>query len=513
MSVDVDISTRSAAPPAEGRPAQTEQGIELRSIDWVPHEERHGKVWHIFAVWFSGNAELTTFLTGAAAITLGGNLIWTMIGLLCGTLFGTFFSAFHSAQGPQLGLPQMIQSRAQFGYLGVAIMVLPAAFVLYSGYNIYNGLLPAQALDSGTGHHIDTKVWLPILAAIGFAAALWGYDLIHRAQRFLTGAFIVFFGVYTIGTLATIGFPHGAFDLGNFKGTPFLVSFMLTMSYEIGWAPYVSDYTRYLPASVGIKSTFNWTYWGMVISGVWLFWIGAIVLAPFVGPHTPGAIDAIRHTGDALFGGWGAAVLVMCVPALVMILAMNMYGGMLTLVTMIDSFRPLKPRLWHRVGGIGITLAVGLAGGYYANSSAHFYAFYTNLLVVLLYLFSPWTAINLIDYYLVRRGHYAIKEIFNPNSMYGRWGWRGLVAYFAGFGASAPFWVLNVPGANWYTGPVPNDLISGADISAFVGLTVSAAIYFVLSRTLDLERERRIEEEEGVFTAAELEELSAPVPG
>jgi hypothetical protein len=34
---------------------------------------------------------------------------------------------------------------------------------------------------------------------------------------------------------------------------------------------------------------------------------------------------------------------------------------------------------------------------------------------------------------------YAIKEIFKPNGIYGRWGWRGLVAYLAGFAASAPF--------------------------------------------------------------------------
>jgi NCS1 family nucleobase:cation symporter-1 len=512
--MSVDIRQRSAAPPAEGKLASTEQGIELRSIDWVPHSERHGKVWHIFPVWFSGNAELTTFITGAAAITLGGNLIWTMIGLAVGTIFGTFFSAFHSAQGPQLGLPQMIQSRPQFGYLGVAVMVLPAAWILYSGYNIYNGLLPAQALDNVTGHHVDTKVWLPILAVVGFAAALWGYDLIHRTQRYLTWGFIVFFSIYTIGVLATLKFPHGAFSLSGFKEQPFLVSVLLTLSYQIGWAPYVSDYSRYLPASVGIKAAFHWTYWAMVISGIWLFWIGAIVVAP-VAAHAPFAVDTIRHTGDALFSGWGAIVLVMCVPALVMILAMNMYGGMLTLVTMVDSFKPLRPRLAHRVVGLAITLAAGLIGGYYANSSATFYQFYTNLLLVLLYLIVPWTAVNLIDYYLVRRGHYAIKEIFNPHGLYGRWGWRGLIAYFAGFGASAPFWVLDAgPKADWYIGPVAKIVGSAsapADISPFVGLPVSAAVYLILARTLDLARERKIEEEEGEFTAAELAEHGAAI--
>lgn len=39
-------------------------------------------------------------------------------------------------------------------------------------------------------------------------------------------------------------------------------------------------------------------------------------------------------------------------------------------------------------------------------------------LAVLLYLVTPWTAINLVDFYIVRKGHYSIREIFNPNGMY-----------------------------------------------------------------------------------------------
>jgi hypothetical protein len=38
-----------------------------------------------------------------------------------GIMFGTIFMAFHGSQGPEMGLPQMIQSRAQFGYRGVIL--------------------------------------------------------------------------------------------------------------------------------------------------------------------------------------------------------------------------------------------------------------------------------------------------------------------------------------------------------------------------------------------------------
>jgi len=34
----------------------------------------------------------------------------------------------------------------------------------------------------------------------------------------------------------------------------------------------------------------------------------------------------------------------------------------------------------------------------------------TNLLSLLLYLLVPWTAVNLVDFFLVRKGHYAITE-------------------------------------------------------------------------------------------------------
>jgi len=53
-------------------------------------------------------------------------------------------------------------------------------------------------------------------------------------------------------------------------------------------------------------------------------------------------------------------------------------------------------------------------------SSNDFINRFGDFLALLLYLFTPWTAINLIDFYIVRKGHYSIREIFNPSGMYGR---------------------------------------------------------------------------------------------
>ena len=79
------------------------------------------------------------------------------------------------------------------------------------------------------------------------------------------------------------------------------------------------------------------------------------------------------------------------------------------------------------------SIAIGLV------SSKHFIDRFGDLLAVLLYLFTPWTAINLVDFYWVRRSHYSVREIFNPHGIYGRWNWRGLVAYACGFVVMVPF--------------------------------------------------------------------------
>src|SRR4030088_3507321 len=126
--------------------------IEKRSIDHVPLAERHGKVWHLWPVWFSGDAHLATLAVGILGITLGGNLLWTAAAVIAGCALGTFFMAFHSTQGPRLGLPQMIQSRPQFGDTR-ALLVWPVALIAYIGFNAFNQVLATQAL-----HHLSSSI-------------------------------------------------------------------------------------------------------------------------------------------------------------------------------------------------------------------------------------------------------------------------------------------------------------------------------------------------------------------
>ena len=457
--------------------------VEVRSIDYVPLDERHGKLWHLGPLWFMGNAQIATLAVGVVGVSAGGNLFWSLAAILTGVLFGTFFMAFHSAQGPQLGLPQMIQSRPQFGYVG-ALLVWLFAYLQYAGFNVFNTILAGQSAH--TTIHTPEKLGIALAMALAVVIALIGYDFIHRTERALTYTFLLVFGVFTIGAIATLHLPNSALDPGNFDLTPFLAQFGVTAGYQISWAIYVSDYSRYLPPDVTVRKTFLWTYWGSALGAIWLMGLGAL-LSTAAGKNFD-AVGSINAAANGIFDGFGTIVLLFAALGLISVTALNLYGGSLTLIGAVDSFKRVRPTLHARIVTIGFTAAISTIVA--VISSESFLTNFENFLLLILYLFVPWTAVNLVDYYVVRRGHYAVEEIFKPDGMYGRWGWRGIVAYLVGFAAMVPFFATPS-----FTGPVAK-AIDGADLSMFIGLPVSGILYLVLARSIDVEAETRVAESE-----------------
>jgi purine-cytosine permease-like protein len=125
-----------------------------------------------------------------------------------------------------------------------------------------------------------------------------------------------------------------------------------------------------------------------------------------------------------------------------------------------------------------VWLIPGLAFGGSATTALN------NSLLFMLYLLAPWTSVNLVDFYFVRHGKFAISDFFTPSGIYGRWGYRGIAAYLIGLLAEIPF--VNIPGV--WVSPGSNWL-KQIDISWVIGLVVGGAIYLVLSKSLDLAAE------------------------
>jgi purine-cytosine permease-like protein len=448
--------------------------LERHTIDYVPLAERRGKVWHLWPVWFAGDAHLATLAVGVIGLALGANLLWTTIAVVGGCALGTFFMAFHSTQGPQLGLPQLIQSRPQFGYFG-ALLVWVFALVAYIGYNAFNQVLVTGAVQQLAGREIASGATVMItFALLAATLAAVGYHWIHRAQRWVAYLTIAMLLLFTGGAGFTLHLPGQAWQLGDFPAIPFLVQFFAAASYQLSWSIYVSDYSRYLPPDVGVRSSFFWTSIGAFVGGVWMMLIGTLAAA--LSPHAevPAALQA---AGDAVAPGLGTALLAAAVLGLLTITTLNFYGASLTLLSIADCFRRRRPGVTDRF--VALAVAVTVASCIALASSADFVHRFEDLLAVLLYLFTPWTAINLVDFFWVRKGHYSVREIFNPDGIYGRWNWHGLLAYAVGFVAMIPFFSTGL-----YTGPIAQ-MLGGADVSMLVGLPVSTLVYLFACRNFD----------------------------
>lgn len=462
-------------------PAPTEI-IETRSIDWVPLTERTGKPWSLFPLWFMSNANVTTLATGMIGAALGASFMTSLLAILLGVAVGTVFTAFHSAQGPQLGLPQMIQSRAQFGFRGVALICAVVVFSLV-GFNMFNQMLAAEVLTMTTGLDVN-PVWYFIISALALVLAVFGYHWIHKTQKWLTLLFLLTFGLFTVAAAIAIPLGGDQLSLAGFDWAPFLVQFGASAAYALGWAPYVSDYSRYLPPETKPGKALAYTYGGVFVGAAWLMALGAFVAAVFQGAAP---LEGVRSAADQILPGSGYWLLIAALPGLVSVITVNIYAAAMELITAADSVRPIKPTRGVRIIACTIIAVAAFVGS--LLSTGEFLANFGSFLVILLYVLVPWTSVNLVDYYFVRRGRYAIGAIFMPDSIYGNWGWRGMTAYAVGILAMAPFAVTA-----WYVGPIAQAL-GEADLALFIGLASSAIAYLILGRTIDLAAERRVAEE------------------
>lgn len=461
---------------------------ELRSVEFVPHAERHGHPASQFPLWFSVNMMILTTLTGGIGVLAGLNLTWSIVAIVIGNFLGALFVAGHSVQGPVLGIPQMIQSRAQFGVFGAAIPLV-AVLVMYIGYFASNSVIAGDAIEAGTPLG---KNWGILLSGIVILViTYYGHDLIHRIERWFAVLLGAGFLVLTVVALQQ-GLPTGSWDLSNFSGTAFLLLISATATWQLTFAPYVADYSRYLPADTSGKQTFVYTYLGLVVSTTWLMSLGAVLATVF-----PAYGDQPSQTIASMFpSGLAPLVYIFIVIGVIATNVFNLYGAFMSLTTIVDTFRRVRTTLSTRAVLFIVVFASAVLVAILASSN--FMSFFENLLLVLGYMLFPWTAINLTDFFFVRKGRYVVRDIFDPNGRYGRFNARALTAYAVTILVEIPFM-----STAFFTGFL-YEAVGGIDYAWIIALTLPGVIYFALMR-----RTRRIADDLDSDTT--VDETSSPL--
>lgn len=444
--------------------------VERRSIDVIPASERHGTPRNQLTLWLGANLQITAIVDGALAVVFGADALWAIVGLLVGNVLGGTVMALHSAQGPRLGLPQMISSRAQFGVYG-AVMPLILVIVMYLGFTATGTVLAGQAINAFLHVHapaIGICVFIAIVAVI----AVIGHNLIHAVGRVASVLGVIGFG-YLAVRLFTQHAVSAAFHDTTFGVASFLLAVSLGAGWQLTYGPYVADYSRYLPADTPARQTFWATFGGSVIGSQASMTFGVLVAAV--------AGDAFLGGQVAWLGGLaGPAVLAALVYLLIVVgkltvTCLNAYGSFMCAATSVTAFSgrtTVSQRV--RTGFIMLMLLVSMGIALWA--SADFLDNFKNFVLLLLMVFTPWSAINLTDYYLISRERVDVPALYDPAGRYGRWNPVALVTYGVGILVQVPFLAQTL-----YTGPLTKEL-GGADISWIVGLVVPATLYWLWAR-------------------------------
>jgi NCS1 family nucleobase:cation symporter-1 len=249
--------------------------------------------------------------------------------------------------------------------------------------------------------------------------------------------------------------------------------------WQIAYAPYVSDYSRYMPRDTGARSAFWATYWGCTLGSLLPMILGAMV--GLAAPKTSLIVGLATLTQ-------GVAPLVLFVFSVGVATAnaMNLYCGALSALTVGQTLVPgWLPGAWARTVTSLVLLALALAGALLAKGA--FLADYTDFILLLLYVLVPWTAINLVDYYLLRHGHYDVESFFRRDGgIYGRVNGVAVACYLIGILVQLPFVASPL-----YTGAVARSM-GGVDLSWIVGLAITAPAYYWFARRSQAHRDTRL---------------------
>jgi NCS1 family nucleobase:cation symporter-1 len=443
--------------------------VEQHTIYQIPHDQRHGTFRDLFTIWFGSNIMMLTIVTGALATTVFKLDFMSSIGAIAlGNLVGAIFMALHAAQGPQLGVPQMVQTRGQFGSIG-AVLVVGIVIIMYVGFLASNIVLGGQSLHT-IAPGINQNVLIVLIAAISVIATIFGHDLIHAYARFLTWASGLALLFSFVWITFVHGLPAGFMHMNTYSTAGFFSMVSVGALWQIAYAPYVSDYTRYMPHDTGAGPAFWASYWGCSLGSILPMILGAMLgLAASNGDPVGGLTE--------LTGAAALPIVIIFSVGIAGTNAMNLYCGVLSTITLVHTFLPdWKAGPVARIVTACVITAIGLVIALFA--AANFLANYTNFILLLLYVLVPWTAVNLVDFYLVRHGDYDVNSFFTRDGgVYGKFNKSAIFCYLLGIAIQLPFVSTEL-----YTGPVAN-MLGGVDISWIVGLLVISPVYYLMARS------------------------------
>ncbi|MEU6343185.1 cytosine permease [Streptomyces sp. NPDC046977] len=426
--------------------------IEAHGIQPVPEGNRYGGPGRLFTVWFAPNLTMTGVFTGTIGIALGLDFATALAAVVLGTVIGAIPTAYLGTWGSRTGAGQLPLARLAFG----RAVALPGILQWLSSvaWDALIGLFGGDALARLCG----LPFWLGVLVMMLAQGALGvlGYEAIHRLQIVMTFVLAAAFALIAWRLLdgvhpAATGSAHGA-D----RGGAFVLTSTIALSLALSWAPYASDFSRYLPRTTSRPRMFWYTVAGLVVSFVAVQALGLWGASVLTDQTAAGVADLLGGGPVGAFGLLAVALAALCSNA------MNDYSGSLALQT--AGVRIPRPAAAAFAAALGFPLVLWMHA---ADTTARF----QNVLLFVGYWIPGFVAIVVVDW-LARARARGGEEIDLAAETARPQPWLpAVLAFAAAFAAAVPFMDTSL-----YVGPVA-DALHGADLSYYVAFLVALAVY------------------------------------
>ncbi len=429
--------------------------IEQISYEHIPIEQRNGTARELFFTWFAASTVSTTLVTGSLAIVLGLNFWWSCVAILIGHGIGATIMALHSATGPKAGLPQVVQSRAQFGYYG-AILPMLIILVMYLGYGATNTVLVGQGMQETLGLNMNVTVIVSLIPMV--LLAIYGQGLLQKSMKIYTIGFTAIFIILTIMILSNITME--TLNAGNFSFSQFLLMTSICVTWQITYGPYVSDHSRFIHPSQS-KKVFTYSYLGSFASSAWLMLLGAAIATMVVNGNVMAQIKEM--------GSLGFIIALLLSLGVLVINSLNIYGSGIIILSISSNFLTFKTSARLRTI---ISIIIGVIIAFIALwSSDNFMANFQLYLGFILFFIIPWSIITLSDFFILKRVNYPPDAFNQKDGIFGKINIPTMIIYLSTILIQIPF--INT---ELYVGPIAK-LLDGLDIAWIVGGVVSFLLY------------------------------------
>jgi nucleobase:cation symporter-1, NCS1 family len=443
------------------------------SIDPVPEEYRDATPLQQFWIWAGANIAPINWVLGALGIVLGLGFWDTVLTLAVGNVLGVLLFGAFVLMGQRTGVTQMVLSRSPLGRRGAYLpalfqIIIPTGWIAINTWIIL-GLATTLLEKIGIPGTTATKIVLVLLImGVQVGIAMLGFYAIRTFEKWTVPLTLV-----VLVAMSVVAWSKGSIDW-NFAGKAHgadrwtAISQVMTaigIGWGISWFAYASDYSRFVPRTASRPKLFWAAALGQFIPVMWLGVLGASIATTGTG-----ADPAVMIVDT--FGALSVPVLLLVIHGPIATNILNVYSTAVAALA-VDIKAP-RQMVSAVVGLLATAFTIVLV--FKGNIAENVDSWLAGVVAWV----SPWAAIMLVHYFVVRRGDIDVEALYQPprESRVGDVNWAAVGSLVVGLVVT---WVFLYGLVGPLQGPVARAL-NGVDLSWAAGMLVTGTLYYGLAR-------------------------------